>query len=244
MRRRRLLTALGAAPLAVAGCLSSAPSAGADLPEDCPTSQNLGVEWPEQLDASTVESFVERYEGTYYREVVVDYEPETRLDAYALHGSVTDPPTRRGDGWVVSYSGSGGVYRPTLLLEAETGEAPEGITPVPVASIDNAPLTETLREAAETGSAQLHVESPDEQYLDMLDATADHFDGPAGRGDTDTLYVDVDGTTVELSVKATNFHGDYWWSVRYYVDERVVRRAADEETAPRNGTLLECRPLE
>jgi hypothetical protein len=35
------------------------------------------------------------------------------------------------------------------------------------------------------------------------------FDGLSGRGDSDSLHVDVDGTTVELSVTATNFHGDY-----------------------------------
>lgn len=216
----------------------------ADLPDDCPTSQGLGVEWPRTLDGSTVASFVEAYERAYYREVVVGYDPESQLDSYELGGSVTDPPRRLGDGWEVAYSGSGGVYRPTLLFGATTSTPPEGADLVPVSDIEDDPLSGMLREAAETGEAELHIDDPGEEvdrYVDLLASVSEDFRGLSGPGDSDTLYVDVDGTAVELSVQATNFHGDYWWNAWYYVDEHVVRRTDDEDTDPRNGKLLECR---
>ena len=57
----------------------------------------------------------------------------------------------------------------------------------------------------------------------------------------DTGYFDADGPTGELALQAGNLHGDYWWSTRYYVDERVVRRLEDDEGDPRDDDLLECR---
>lgn len=258
MQRRTLLAAVGGA-LSLAGCTSGGEPIGTgggtdepddgtdepdDLPDDCPKSQDLGVEWPDDLDASTVESFVEAYEHLYYRDVVVEYEPESSLDSYDLSGSVSDPPQETGDGWTLEYSGSGGVYRPTLLLGATTATPPDAADVVSVEEIDDEPLTETLEEAAETGEAEFHVDPPGEEvdrYVELLTGLSDDFGDLSGPGDSDTLYVDVDGTTVELSVTASNFHGDYWWTARYYVDEQVVRRTADEHTTPRDGELLECR---
>ena len=78
-------------------------------------------------------------------------------------------------------------------------------------------------------------------YIDRLTALSSDFELLSGPGDEESLYVDVDGTTVELSAQTTNFHGDYWWEARYYVDEHVVRRASDEGVDPQDGTLLECR---
>jgi len=176
--------------------------------------------------------------------VVVEYEPESRLDSYGLSGSVVDGPTPAGEGWVLEYSGGGGIYRPTLALRATTTEPPDGADPVPASEVENGTLAGLLEEAAEAGEAQHHVEPPGEKvdrYVDLLASLSDDFDRLSGRGDSESIYVDVDGTTVELSATATDFHGDYWWKSTYYVDERVVRRTADEEVDPRNGTLLECR---
>lgn len=248
MRRRTLLAALGGGTITLAGCLSEATpdqSDDTDLPADCPTTQGLDVEWPRDLDAATVESFVEDYEHAYYRDVVVEYEPESRLDAYELSGSVTGGPRAVGDGWVLEYSGSGGVYRPTLLLGASPDTPPAGVEPVPIEDIDDGPLVDTLREAAETGEAEMHVERRHdgavERYLALLSSLSADFEGPSSRGDSDSLYVDVDGTTVKLTVSASSFHGDYWWEAGYYVTERVVRRTDDTEADPRQGGLLECR---
>jgi len=274
MRRRTLLTALGAATLPLAGCTTVKDPVGADggtptdtdipdaddgtptntasdgtaertnTPENCPTSQELGVERPGDLDASAVEAFVEEYERVYHRDVVIEYEPESSLDSYELSGSVTGPPRPAGDGWELEYSGSGGIYRPTLLLGATTADPPDGADTVPVSEIGDDRLTGTLREAAETGAAELHVDTPGEKvdrYVELLASLSDGFERLSGRGDSDTLYVDVDGTAVELTATASDFHGDYWWTAWYYVDERVVRRTTDEDADPRDGELLECR---
>ncbi|PSP18834.1 hypothetical protein BRC62_02510 [Halobacteriales archaeon QH_10_67_13] len=274
MRRRTLLTALGAATVPLAGCTTGTDPVGADggtpadtdtpdadggaptstasdgtaertdAPEDCPASQELGVERPEDLDASTVEAFVEEHERVYHRDVVIEYEPESSLDSYELSGSVTGSPRPVGDGWELEYAGSGGIYRPTLLLGATTADPPDGADTVPVSEVDDDRLAGTLREAAETGEAELHVDTPGEEvdrYVELLASLSDDFGRLSGRGDSDTPYVDVDGTTVGLTATATSFHGDYEWSAWYYVDERVVRRTTDEETDPRDGKLLECR---
>ena len=212
------------------------------LPDDCPTTQDLDVEWPTDLDAKTVESFVEAYEHEYHREVVVAYEPETPLDEYGLSGSVSEGPRRADDGWVLTYSGSGGVYRPGLFLGAQTTDAPEGADVVSADEIDDERLTELFTEAVDTGEAEVHVDRQDAEavnrYLDLFESLSDDF-ALSGPGDSDSLSVDVDGTVVELDVTADNFHGDYWWTATYYVDERVVRRT-DKDTDPRDGDLLEC----
>lgn len=252
MQRRTLLSVVGAGTLSLAGCTARPDTAGTDegpnertdVPDVCPTSQGLGVDWPEELDEATVETFVEAYEHAYYRDVVVAFEPESQLDSYELSGSVTDSPRDVGDGWELTYSGGGGVYRPTLLFGATPSDPPGGRDPVSVSEIDDEPLTEMLEAAAETGESEFHVDTPGEEvdrYLDLLTSLSEDFDGLSGPGDGGTIFVDVGGTTVELSVQATNFHGDYGWTARYHVTEQVVRRTTDEETAPRNGTVLECR---
>lgn len=80
MDRRGLLTTVGAVSLSLTDCLGMPGlSLGENLPEDCPKSQNLGVEWPRDLDASTVAAFIEEYEQTYYEQVIFEFEPESRF---------------------------------------------------------------------------------------------------------------------------------------------------------------------
>lgn len=260
MHRRALLASLGAGTLPFAGCIAGPHTGGTDgtgttaggdggipLPDGCPTTRGIDVEWPEELDEGAAVSFVEAYEQAYYRDEVVEYEPESRLDSYELSGGVQETPQSAGEGWILEYSGSGGVYRPTLALGATTADPPAGADVVSVSEFEDDELTEMLREAAETGEAEHHVDPPGEpveRYLDRFESRSDDFDGPAGRGDSDTLYVDVEGEPVELTVAATDFHGDYWWSAWYYVDEQVVRRTDDEDADPRGGELLECREFE
>jgi hypothetical protein len=259
MRRRTVLTAIVGGTLSTAGCTGVPDTAAggstatettetttASLPNSCPTTQGLDVEWPEELDAATVESFVEAYEAAYYREVVVDYEPESTLDSYGLNGG-TDDATRVGDGWQVSYNGGGGIYTPTLGLRATTGDPPAGADVVPSSEIEDDLLTGLLEDAVETGEARRHIDTPGEEvdrYVDLLSSLSDDFEPLTGPGDSDSLHVDVDGTVVELTARADSFHGDYGWTAWYYVDEQVVRRTSDEDTSPREGTVLECRRLD
>lgn len=258
---RRMVVAT-VATASVAGCLGAgdpdddrtttdgtSPSPTTDtatpLPSNCPTTQGLDVAWPDDLDADAAESFVEAYDAAYYREVVVDYEPESPLDEYGLDGSVVEGPTERGDGYVVRYSGSGGVYRPNLHVEATVSAAPEGADVADAADIDDQRVSDLLDTAAAEGSAQMVVERPEvediDRYLELFASLSSDFEPLDGPGEEDTLYVDVDGISIEVSVMADRFHGDIWWDAFYYVDDTVVRRTEDEGGDPRGGTLLECR---
>ncbi len=250
--RRRLLAALGG--VATAGCTTSRNSGTdspetstpdeSELPEECPTTQNLGVEWPSELDSESVESFVESYEAAYYREKVVEYEPKSMVDSYELDGLVVEGSSEVGDGYTAEYDGGGGIYRPTLHLIGTVTDQPENVDIVPASDIDDETVSNLLTDAAETGDAAEHIDDPGErvdEYIELLASLSADFEGLTGPSDSDTLYVDVDGTTVKLTAQTNSFHGDYWWNAWYYVDENVVRRTTEEETDPQEGELLECR---
>ena len=286
--RRRVLASVGAGAgaIAVAGCTGFAPDGdspddgqgGSDegeqstgtpgdrpLPEECPTTQDIGVEPPSTLDTASVASFVESYEHHYAREVVVEYEPSSRLDSYGLGTSLADDP-REVDGpegvdtaYEVVVRGGGAIYTPHLLLEARAVEPSGGRETISVEEVDDGALSALLEEAAdaedgEDGEGDAGGEDDDDppdplrvgpgsevdRYLGLFESLSDDVQ-ITGPGDSATLYFEVEDTPVELSVSADRFHGDYGWSARYYVDEHVVRRSADRETDPREGELLECR---
>lgn len=247
--RRGLLAWLAALPLA--GCRGG-PAGGTDdaggttpaLPTDCPTSQNLGVEWPDSLDVAAVKSFVKDYEQAYYRDVVVQYE-ESRFSSYQLSGEVSSGPTRTAGGYVAKYTGGGAVYESSLRLRATTSEPPDGADIVSMSAIDDSRLTSLLLDAAETGEAEDHPpDSETQRYIDLLASLSEDFDPLPGWDTSDTLYVDVETTSVELTAEAIRYHGDYGWTSWYYVDEHVVRRTTEKGSEPQSGTLLECRTRE
>ena len=252
--RRTLLSAVAGGAAGTAGC-SDGWAGGPDdqspaetdrpLPDSCPTSQDLGVEWPAELTDDDVESFVVAYENAYYREVVVDYEPTTRVDEYGLEASVRDGPTAVDGGYEVALSGGGSVYEPGLHLQAEPADPPADADVVRVGEVSDDTLRDFLETAAAEGEASSHVRQPRERVEELIDrvaALSDDVEPLNSPGDSATAYFDVDGSTVQFTLQADRFHGDYLWATRYYVDERVVRRGGDEEDDPREaGDLLECR---
>jgi hypothetical protein len=248
--RRTLLAAAGAVAVGTAGCIGDPTGDGSptgtdrDLPGECPTTRDLGVEWPAELDAETAASFVESYENAYYREAVVEYEPDSRVDEYDL-AATTGDVTAVGEGYEVTVSGNGGVYHPTLQLQAAAAEPPKGADVVPFSEVEDDLLREVLTRAAESGEHDAHVDDPGERvdhYIEHVAALSDDVEPLTEPGDSDTAYFDVEGTGVELHVQATQFHGDYWWGARYYVDAHVVWRFGDPRGDPRDdGQLLECR---
>jgi hypothetical protein len=161
MRRRTVLTIVGGGGLSLAGCVGAPggdePGGTASLPGECPKTQGLDVEWPDELDPSAVESFVETYEDRYYREVVLGHDPESGLASYQLDTWIEDRATATTDGYELSVSG-GGVYRPTLYLTARPADAPEGAEVVPAGEFEDEALNATLAEATETDEATLHVD--------------------------------------------------------------------------------------
>jgi hypothetical protein len=245
--RRSLLAATAVGVAGTAGCLDGvvgSQDGDRDLPEECPTTQDLDVGWPAELTGTSADGFVENYENAYYREVVVDYEPNTVIDEYGLSAGVTDGPVAVGDGYEVAVSGSGGVYRPPLHLAARRADSPSDADVVPIEEVTDEGLRDRLETAAAAGEAETTIEADRERVDHVIERVASlsaDVEGPHSPGAADTGYFDVDGTTVELTLQAGNLHGDYWWSARYYVDEHVVRRIEDDEGDPRDGTLLECR---
>jgi hypothetical protein len=257
--RRTLVSAIAAGAVGTAGCLDGMPrdapavQSSADgspsptdrpLPDECPTSQCIDVEWPAELTDETVAHFARRYENAYYREVVVEYEPGTMIDKYGLTAYVNDPVAVDG-GYEVVLSGSGGVYQPPLHLAARTADPPSDADLIPVEEVSDDGLWDLIETAAAEGEAETTIESDRERVDHVIERVASlsaDVHGPHSPGAEDTGYFDVDGTTVELTLQAGNLHGDYWWSARYYVDEHVVRRVDEEDGEPReDGTLLECR---
>ena len=261
LSRRTLLAAAAAGTAGMAGCLDGAfggtdgersPTDGEaspmptdrDLPDDCPTTQDLGVEWPAELTDGSVERFVESYENAYYREVVVGYEPETTIDEYGLTAWISDGPTAVDGGYEATLSGSGGVYEPPLQLRAGRADAPSDADVVPIDEVTDEGIRSLLETAAAEGEAETTIETDRERVDHVIERVAslsEDVAGPDSPGAADTGYFDVDGTSVELTLQAGNLHGDYWWSARHYVDEHVVRRLEDDEGDPRDGDLLECR---
>jgi len=247
VRRRVLLSTVAttAAAGAVAGCLDAVGEGGRELPENCPTTQGLDVEWPEELTRETAEEFVEAYANVYYREEVVDYTPESRVDSYGISVGVMDV-REAGDGYELEVSGSGGVYQPTLHLSATVADPPADRNVVALEAVDDDTVRGLLEEAAETPEEEptLHIDRPGrpvERYLELFERLNEGFGPMTGPGDSGTLYVDVDGQVVELTVQADNFHGDYWVGSAYYVDEHVLRRTDEDGVDPQDGELLECR---
>ena len=261
LSRRTLLAATAAGAVGTAGCLDGAfggddgersptddevspTPTDRELPEGCPTTQGLNVDWPTELTDGSVERFVEAYENAYYRKAVVDYEPTTVVDEYGLEASVRNGPTAVDGGYEVALSGGGGVYEPGLHLQAEPADPPAGADVVPIGEVSDDTLRGVLETAADEGEAEARVRRPRERVDELIERVAvlsDDVEPLTGPGDSTTAYFEVDDTTVELVVQADNFHGDYWWGARYYVDEHLVRRLENDEGDPRDGELLEYR---
>lgn len=245
MERRTFLTVAGAGSMAVGGCIGVPGSGGsADLPDDCPVSQGVGVDWPRDLTESTVAGFVERYEEAYYRQHVIDtkFDPESRLFGYSgWIGRAEDVTEVAGGGWRVHFSGIVNVQRGDLVLHATVSDPPGDARVVSVTDVEDELLREVLERAAKTEQADDRVgPAESDAYLERFETLSDGFDIQEV-GDEDALYFDVNGTTVELLVIASPPNRDHFWEAWYYVDDRVVWRSGEHDVDPRDGELLECR---
>lgn len=237
--RRTLLATAGS--VALAGC-AGADSAGRDLPEDCPKTQGLHIDWPAIIDAQSVESFGKRYERAYYRDQVLDYEPSS-LNQADIRLRVVEGPTEAGAGYTLTVRGGGAIYTPRLRISATVAEAPPDADVVAAGEIDVAAINSTVTDAVENGTAEYLLDEtgePVERHVQSLADLSADFEPLTEPGDTDSLYVDADGVSVEVTARATGFHGDLFWQAGYYVDDRVLRRA-EGKADPANGQLLECR---
>lgn len=251
--RRAVLASLGT--LSLAGCQAGpiddggsadGESQSVGLPASCPTTRGRDVAWPEEIDASTIASFVTAYEDSYLSEIVVEWEPALPIYSYDVSSYVERGPTATGDGYVLAVDTGGAINTPGLSMDATVADPPGGADVVPVRDVDDEPLTTLLEDAAATGEATLQIEAiPDKQrYLDLLPSLSDDFEPLTDYEDESTMYVDVSDTTVELSVRpGGGTHDDIRASSWYYVDANQVRRSWRELTDPEDGDVLECREL-
>lgn len=254
MRRRSLLVTLVGGLLSLAGCPSDQDQSQTEnpvggsrntntepLPSECPTSQNLGVAWPRELNASAVATFIEAYEPTFYRELVFEFEPESRFSRVGSTVSRVENVTESGHGWRIRYSGILGIEEAFTRLKATTADRPEDADVIAIEAVDGEQLAELLEEAADTGAAERRLGPEDtDAYIDRLENLSEDFE-ISSADYHDTLYFDVDGTIVELSVSVDTLHVDREWNAWYYLDPRLVWRSGNPDVAPRDGNLLECR---
>lgn len=242
--RRTILAAL--AGTAVAGCLqgdSDDENAGTGVPDACPKSHDLDVEWPDEMDNLAAASFVSDYEEAYFREEKYGGEPPSRLYFLDVSTRVQGAAEPVDDGFRMEVRVAGGIYNQDLVLDPERSEAPEDADVAPLEDIEDGPLCDALERAAAGEDVLTSVEDGDEidRTLEILESLFPAFEPPVELKGPDTVYVDADGTTVELTVRSDGHHGDNEWYAWYYVDETVVYRTGREDKSPRDGLLLECR---
>lgn len=241
MRRRQLLTSAVAGSLSLAGCTTTSGLFGPDLPAACPTSQDLGVEWPKNLDESTAAAFVEAYEEQYYRQAVFDYEPVSRFSYVGSAISRVEDVNEADVGWRVHFSGTLGVNEAFMHLKATRSDPPEGTVVLSRSQLDDERLTELLDEAGATGEAEQDIEAEAvDPYVDRFERLSEGFEISSAEP-RDRLYFEGNETTVELVVSVDTYHADRFWDAWYYVDEHVVWRSGERDVDPRDGDLLECR---
>ena len=256
-RRRTILVTLGATT--VAGCLGenrqesasdseSGPESASRtaLAKQCPKSQDLEVTWPTDLTASSAEEFISSYAVRYAREYTDSYESKSQLDSYELTSRVTSvDPVEQNSGYQIDVTVSGGIYTPSLTLETDVVDSSGEREPVPIADVDGE-LRGLLIEAPEDGATRTIVPRGPEidAYIDSVDSVSETFDGTVQPVGTETVYFDVNGTVVSLTLINNESHADVGRKLRYYVDDCVVWRTSDPDGAPTEGTLLECRMSE
>lgn len=255
MRRRALLIAVG--PLSFAGCTAGQGPADTEsrseesqtpedesLPEECPASENLGVDWPRDLDASTVATFIGGYERTYYEQVVFEFEPASRYSSVGSAIARVKNVSEAGDGWRVRFSGILGIEEAFTRLNATTAEPADNANVISIGEVHDKQLTELLDEAADTGEVERRISAEDtDAYIDRFEELSERFEisPPDYR---DTLHFDVNGTIVELALGVDTLPVDREWEAWYYVDEQVVWRSGEHDVDPREGALLECRTID
>lgn len=207
--------------------------------------QDLEVAWADGFAAESAGSSLESYGDDFHRDVVVECDPGSMVDSYQLSVSISGGSTPVDGGYRATQSGSGEVDTPTLNLGAtsEQPAPPSSADVSPISDVADRPLQDIPVEGAEEGEAEVDVDRPGEpvdRYVGLVASLSDDFERLSRSGDSERAFFDVDGTSVELTVEASRFHGDHGWRGTYYVDERVVRGADDADADPTDGEPREC----
>ena len=258
--RRGVLEALSGT--ALAGCTgltdSGTPSTD-ELPENCPSSLDLDVQWPQNLNADAVADFAKTYEVAY-RSHNSDLQPPWSSSSYSAR--VEQEPERVADGYRVTLVVSADVYEASGSLNAyevdsdgipkitdrlESSDLPGDPTYVPIEEVDDQLLRGLLESAAVNRvEADSVDDSKIEQYSELIAALSpDASTIESSSGGPEYAYFDVEGTPVLLEFRIATSDGGLWEEeILYYVTEYAVRRTESTDSAPENGKLIECRSPE
>ena len=258
--RRAVLVSL--ASVGLAGCTTSGdsqPPSEDELPDQCPTSQNLDVQWPQNLNADAVADFAKTYEVAY-RSHNSDLQPPWSSSSYSAR--VEQEPERVADGYRVTLVVSADVYEASGSLNAyevdsdgipkitdrlESSDLPGDPTYVPIEEVDDQLLRGLLESAAVNRvEADSVDDSKIEQYSELIAALSpDASTIESSSGGPEYAYFDVEGTPVLLEFRIATSDGGLWEEeILYYVTEYAVRRTESTDSAPENGKLIECRSPE
>ena len=255
--RRAVLATLTSVGLA--GCTASGdaqPPSEDELPDQCPTSQNLDIRWPQNLNAETVADFAKAYEVAY-RSNDDDLQPPWSSSSYSAR--VEQEPKRAADGYrvtlvvsasIIQAAGSLNAYEvdsdgiPKITNRLETSDLPGDPTYIPIGEVEDRLLHRLLESAAvnrvETDSVD---DSKIEQYSELiatLSPDASIIESPSGG--PEYAYFDVEGTPVLLEFRIATSDGGLWGEeILYHVTEYVVRRTDSPDSPPKNEKLIECR---
>lgn len=264
--RRTVLAAF--ASVGLAGCTSITNPDAQDedeLPDQCPTSQDLDVEWPRDLTTESAAEFVTEYEEAYLSE---QEQGDSEFVAFNLDIQLNQGVSRffRGfspyltGGFRITVNSRGSVE--SYVLELTAVEANPAGTPkypdetyvpedslledpdfIPIDEIMDQRLRATLKRAADSGTQKARVTSTSEieRYADLVG----NLPTNSSSEDNRVAYFDVNGTLVLLIAQWNGGSVGLWeGSAHYYVTENVVWRNNEEDGSPRDGTLVECRPPE
>ena len=255
-RRAVLATLTG---VGLAGCTTSGdsePPSEDELPDQCPTSLDLDVQWPRELDSDTVGEFVMAYEKAYQVKKLA----ETQFHSPSISVELDQTPYKVADRFQVTVTYDASVsIEDYLHLEAyevnsdgipkdgqhvDESEVPDAPEYIPIAEIEGQRLQEVLKSAANSGYGEDYT-SPTGRYTQLIESHSANAslnnEYPQG------IYFDVNGTPVLLIITERGGAAeDYGKSdpIQYYVTEYVVRRTDEENESPQDGTVVECRPPE
>lgn len=229
-----------------------------ELPEGCPTSLDLDVRWPRELDAGTASEFVTAYEEAYYLQKIRSRTSQSRFFSADTSASINKATTQMDNGYEVTVNFGGYSEEPTMFLKGyevdsegipkagdhniKESRLPKDSEYVSIEEVEDQRLQEILESAAESGTAKsdfIYDAAEIERYAELIANLSSAVSLIGDNGGNELGYFDVNGTGVLLEIDIGLVHADLGGVARYYVTEYVVRRA--ESTSPEDGELLECR---
>lgn len=247
MKRRRMLAlAAGGSLGVIAGCLDSLPFIGeSELKPDswddhCPSTSNLDVDWPDELNRTSVRAFIDDHIHQILGQSHFDHS-----ELWGYTGSITDhASSSAGEGYEGEMEGWLASLMPSIEIVATKLEDSGDTALVDVSTIDSEEIRELIETAAETGTANLTSSDLDQrgpdEVMGIFESASNQFQMPTKFDESETLNVTVGDTVVKTEVWLRNpglLDGPY--EAEYYIDEQGL--VIDSTIPDSELTIIECR---